>query len=64
MTASIARPDLIPYMYDEVVRDRIRTLHREGERERLLRNLRRVRRAQRDEERARSRLRQALLRLT
>ncbi|MDP9865229.1 MULTISPECIES: hypothetical protein [Streptosporangium] len=50
-------------MQEELVRDRIRTLHREAEEQRLISGVLRVRRARRDAERASSRLRHALLRL-
>ncbi|GAA3105384.1 hypothetical protein GCM10017600_79220 [Streptosporangium carneum] len=50
-------------MQQELVRDRIRTLHREAEEERRVNGILRLRRARRDAERASSRLRHALLRL-
>ncbi|MFJ2028992.1 hypothetical protein [Streptosporangium sp. NPDC087985] len=50
-------------MQEELVRDRIRTLHREAEEQRLVSGVLRLRRARRDAERASSRLRHALLRL-
>ncbi|WP_345600033.1 hypothetical protein [Thermocatellispora tengchongensis] len=50
-------------MYEELVRDRIRTLHQEAEHERLVTGLIRLRRAQRNAERASTRLRQAMMRL-
>ncbi|GAA4230201.1 hypothetical protein FHR32_001678 [Streptosporangium album] len=50
-------------MQEELVRDRIRTLHREAEEQRMAAGVLRLRRARRDAERASSRLRHALLRL-
>ncbi len=50
-------------MQQELVRDRIRTLHREAEEQRRASSILRARRARRDMERASSRLRHALLRL-
>ncbi|MEV4250401.1 hypothetical protein AB0J63_44245 [Streptosporangium canum] len=50
-------------MHEELVRDRIRTLHREAEEQRLVSGIMRLRRARRNAERASSRLRHALLRL-
>ncbi|MFD8531874.1 hypothetical protein ACFV0L_31110 [Streptosporangium canum] len=50
-------------MHEELVRDRIRTLHREAEEQRLVSGIMRLRRARRGAERASSRLRHALLRL-
>ncbi|MBB4918083.1 hypothetical protein [Streptosporangium saharense] len=54
--------DMMP-MHEELVRDRIRTLHREAEEQRLVTGVLRLRRARRDAERASVRLRNALLRL-
>ncbi|WP_326825518.1 hypothetical protein [Streptosporangium sp. NBC_01756] len=45
-----------------MVRDRIQTLHREAEEQRLATDVLRLRRARRDAERASTRLRHALLR--
>ncbi|MFD0884473.1 hypothetical protein ACFQ08_07885 [Streptosporangium algeriense] len=50
-------------MQEELVRDRIRTLHREAEEQRVVTGVLRLRRARRDAERASARLRNALLRL-
>ncbi|MER6829763.1 hypothetical protein ABT352_27540 [Streptosporangium sp. NPDC000563] len=50
-------------MQEELVRDRIRTLHREAEEHRRAAGLQRLRRAQREAERASARLRSAILRL-
>ncbi|WP_433244839.1 hypothetical protein ACQPYK_42370 [Streptosporangium sp. CA-135522] len=50
-------------MQEELVRDRIRTLHREAEEQRMASGVIRLRRARRDAERASTRLRHALLRL-
>ncbi|MDP9849149.1 hypothetical protein J2853_008360 [Streptosporangium lutulentum] len=50
-------------MDQELVKDRIRTLHREAEQHRLVAGIQRLRRAQRDAERASARVRSALLRL-
>ncbi|GAA2897226.1 hypothetical protein GCM10010517_62240 [Streptosporangium fragile] len=48
---------------EELVRDRIRTLHREAEVYRRAAGIQRLQRARRDAERASARLRTALLRL-
>lgn len=53
----------LPSMQEELVRDRIRTLHREAEEHRRAVGLQRLQRAQRDAERASARLRSAILRL-
>ena len=53
----------LPSMQEELVRDRIQTLHREAEEHRRAAGLQRLRRAQRDTERASARLRLALMRL-
>jgi hypothetical protein len=50
-------------MDQELVKDRIRTLHREAEEHRRALGIQRLQRAQRDAERASARLRSALLRL-
>ncbi|MGS2645134.1 hypothetical protein [Streptosporangium sp. LJ11] len=50
-------------MQEELVRDRIRTLHREAEEHRRAAGLQRLQRAKRDAERASARLRSAILRL-
>ncbi|GII80925.1 hypothetical protein Sru01_59070 [Sphaerisporangium rufum] len=52
-----------PYMGQELVQDRIQTLHREAEAQRLATRVRQVRRARRQAERASLRLRQALARM-
>ncbi len=51
----------MPYMYQELVNDRIQTLHREAEEYRMVSRLKRVQRARRDVQRANDRLRRALL---
>jgi hypothetical protein len=51
----------MPYMYQELVNDRIHTLHREAEEQRLVSRLRRVQRARRQVQRATDRLQRALL---
>ncbi|MFC4532414.1 hypothetical protein [Sphaerisporangium dianthi] len=53
----------IPYIRQELVRDRIQALHSEAEHQRLVQRLKRVRRARRQAERASLRLRNALARL-
>ncbi|MER5326683.1 hypothetical protein [Streptosporangium roseum] len=63
MTYFATRSLDMPSMHEELVRDRIRTLHREAEEQRLVSGIMRLRRARRDAERASSRLRHALLRL-
>ncbi|AWS46641.1 hypothetical protein [Streptosporangium sp. 'caverna'] len=50
-------------MDQELVKDRIRTLHREAEEHRRAAGVQRLQRAQRDVERASARVRSALLRL-
>jgi hypothetical protein len=50
-------------MDQELVKDRIRTLHREAEEHRRALGVQRLQRAQRDAERASARLRSALLRM-
>ncbi len=52
----------IPYLYQDLVNDRIQTLHREAEEQRLINRLRRVQRARRKVQRANERLRHALTR--
>ncbi|GAA2368688.1 hypothetical protein GCM10010404_24070 [Nonomuraea africana] len=51
----------VPFMYQELVNDRIQTLHREAEEYRMVSRLKRVQRARRDVQRANDRLRRALL---
>ncbi|MEV0752305.1 hypothetical protein [Streptosporangium sp. NPDC050280] len=63
MSHSNTRSLPLPSMQEELVRDRIRTLHREAEEHRRATGLQRLRRAQRDAERASARLRSAILRL-
>ncbi|WP_214412778.1 hypothetical protein [Sphaerisporangium fuscum] len=53
----------LPCMHEELVRDRIQTLHREAEEQRLIHRMRQVRRARKQAERASVRLRQALARM-
>jgi hypothetical protein len=52
-----------PYLYHELLQDRIRDLRREAAEQRLIAQVRRLQRARRDAERASARLRRALLRL-
>jgi hypothetical protein len=52
-----------PHMVQELVHDRIRTLHREAEEQRLVSRLQRVRKARKQAERASKRLRDALARM-
>lgn len=52
-----------PSVHEELVRDRIQSLHREAEEHRRAHGLLRVRRARREAERASLSLRHALLRL-
>lgn len=49
-----------PYLYHELVNDRIRTLHREAEEQRMASRISRVRKAQRGVQRANERLNRAL----
>ncbi|PZG28792.1 hypothetical protein C1I98_32610 [Spongiactinospora gelatinilytica] len=63
MSGFTGRSNEIPSMYEDLVRDRIRSLHQEAEEQRMIRQVIRVRRARRDAERASARLRHALLRL-
>ncbi|MDA0636524.1 hypothetical protein OUY22_24175 [Nonomuraea sp. MCN248] len=49
-----------PYLYHELVKDRIRTLHREAEEHRMAARITRVRKARRDVRRANERLSRAL----
>jgi hypothetical protein len=51
-----------PYLYHDLVNDRIRTLHREAEEQRLAARIRRVQRARRGVQRANERLKRALSR--
>jgi hypothetical protein len=50
-----------PYLYHDLVNDRIRTLHREAEHQRLVNRLRRLKRARRNVQRANDRLRTLIL---
>lgn len=50
----------MPYMYQDLVMDRIQTLHREAEEQRLVSRLRRVQKLRRSVERANDRLNHAL----
>ncbi|MBB2913563.1 hypothetical protein FHS43_004867 [Streptosporangium becharense] len=63
MSYSSTRSLNLPSIQEELVRDRIRTLHQEAEQHRRAVGLQRVQRARRDAERATARLRAALLRL-
>ncbi|GAA4098772.1 hypothetical protein [Nonomuraea soli] len=51
----------MPYLYQELVVDRIQTLHREAEEQRLISRMSRVQRARRDVRRATERLNRALV---
>ncbi|MET8157501.1 hypothetical protein ABZT47_14070 [Sphaerisporangium sp. NPDC005289] len=53
----------IPYIRQELVRDRIQALHNEAEQQRLVLRLQRIRRARKQAERASLRLRNALTRM-
>ncbi|WP_424536134.1 hypothetical protein ACOZ38_40235 [Sphaerisporangium viridialbum] len=53
----------MPYMHKELVHDRIQTLHREAEEQRLVNRIVRVQKARKQAERASIRLRQALARM-
>ncbi|MEV0151143.1 MULTISPECIES: hypothetical protein [unclassified Nonomuraea] len=50
----------VPYLSHDMVNDRIQTLHREAEEQRLISRLQRVERARRQVRRANDRLRRAL----
>jgi hypothetical protein len=63
MTFFTARSLDMHSMDQELVKDRIRTLHREAEEHRRALGIQRLQRAQRDAERASARLRSALLRV-
>ncbi|MCG5216609.1 hypothetical protein [Streptosporangium sp. KLBMP 9127] len=63
MSTFVGRSNEIPSMFENVVQDRIQTLHREAEEQRLVTQILRVRRARRGAERASARLRRALLRM-
>ncbi|MEV0195344.1 hypothetical protein [Nonomuraea sp. NPDC050691] len=52
----------VPYLSHDLVNDRIRTLHREAEEQRLIASVQRVQRARRQVQRANERLRRALSR--
>ena len=52
----------VPYLYHELVNDRIQTLHREAAEQRLILRVSRVQRARREVKRANDRLRKALSR--
>ncbi|GGO82037.1 hypothetical protein [Nonomuraea cavernae] len=62
MSTNFTRGLELPYLYQELVSDRIQTLHREAEEQRLISRIRRVRRAERGVRRANERLSQALSR--
>ncbi|MET9336998.1 MULTISPECIES: hypothetical protein [unclassified Nonomuraea] len=51
----------MPYIYQELVNDRIQTLHKEAEEYRMVSRFKRVQRARRDLQRANDRLRKALI---
>ncbi|GIH77458.1 hypothetical protein [Planobispora longispora] len=61
MTTFTSRSLDVPSIHEELVRDRIRTLHREAEEHRRAASIMRLRRARRDVERASARLRHALM---
>ncbi|GGS64831.1 hypothetical protein GCM10010156_24680 [Planobispora rosea] len=63
MTSFTSRSLDVPSMHEELVRDRIRTLHREAEEYRRAASIQRLQRARRNAERASARLRHALLNL-
>lgn len=52
----------MPYLFHDLVNDRIQTLHREAEEQRLILRVSRVQRARREVKRANDRLRKALSR--
>ncbi|MFI6296375.1 hypothetical protein ACIBEJ_32595 [Nonomuraea sp. NPDC050790] len=52
----------MPYLFQNMVNDRIQTLHREAEEQRLINRIRRVERARKNVQRANDRLRVALTR--
>jgi hypothetical protein len=56
----LPRSPKVPYLYHELVNDRIQTLHREAEEQRLAARIRRVQRARREVKRANERLNRAL----
>ncbi|SDG93643.1 hypothetical protein SAMN05421505_109177 [Sinosporangium album] len=63
MSTRTARTAEASSMYEDLVRDRIQTLRREAEEQRVIARVRAVNRARRDAERASMRLRNALQRL-
>ncbi len=63
MSSIFSRTAELPSMHEELVRDRIRSLRREAEQQRLVSRMQRVRKARRQAERASARLRQALARM-
>ncbi|MEV0591490.1 hypothetical protein [Nonomuraea cavernae] len=62
MSTNFTRGLELPYLYHELVSDRIQTLHREAEEQRLISRIRRVRQAERGVRRANERLSRALSR--
>ncbi|MER6574787.1 hypothetical protein ACIBK9_23595 [Nonomuraea sp. NPDC050227] len=62
MSTSSTRSLAVPYLFHDLVNDRIQTLHREAEEQRLILRVSRVQRARREVKRANDRLRKALSR--
>ncbi|MEU8245465.1 hypothetical protein [Nonomuraea sp. NPDC048916] len=62
MSTYFTRGFELPYLYHDLVNDRIQTLHREAEEQRLIARVRRVQRARREVRRANERLSRALSR--
>ncbi|MEU1393065.1 MULTISPECIES: hypothetical protein [unclassified Nonomuraea] len=60
MSTSSTRSLAVPYLFHDLVNDRIQTLHREAEEQRLILRVSRVQRARREVKRANDRLRKAL----
>ncbi|GAA3233041.1 hypothetical protein GCM10020216_052820 [Nonomuraea helvata] len=62
MSTQITRSRAVPDLIHDLVNDRIQTLHREAEHQRLILRVSRVQRARREVKRAHDRLREALSR--
>lgn len=60
MSTHSTRSLAVPYLFHDLVNDRIQTLHREAEEQRLVLRISRLARARRDVKRANDRLRKAL----
>jgi hypothetical protein len=60
MTIVSTRSLEMPYLYHDLVNDRIQTLHREAEEQRLIARIRRVQRARRKAQRANEHLSRVL----